>query len=58
MRRRNRCPRCNRRLIRKRDGLFTWKACPARKACGWSVFTHGDDPRDESESEVTRAQVN
>ena len=42
------CPRCGRRLIVKRDGIFRWQACPAPKACGWSVFVHGQDARDRA----------
>ena len=45
---RTQCPRCGRRLIHKRDGIFRWKACPASKACGWTVFVHGQDPRDKA----------
>jgi hypothetical protein len=48
---RDRCPRCGRKLVMKSEGIFRWKACPARKSCGWTVFNHGDDPRDkENES--------
>lgn len=43
------CPRCGRLTITRYDGVFQWKACPAAKACGWSVFTHGEDPRDEED---------
>ena len=43
------CPRCGRRLVTKRDGIFRWKACPATKACGWTVFNHGEDVRDNEE---------
>jgi ribosomal protein L37AE/L43A len=42
------CPRCGRKLIHKRDGLFRWRACPAAKSCGWTVFVHGQDPRDKA----------
>lgn len=45
-RERRRCPRCGRRLILRRDGVFQWKACRASRACGWTVFTNGEDPRD------------
>ena len=45
---RTRCPRCGRRTITKRDGVFQWRACPASKACGWTVFTHGQDERDKA----------
>ena len=47
---RTNCPRCGRKLIEKWDGIFHWKACPAPKACGWSVFTHGQDPRDKGKA--------
>lgn len=43
------CPRCGRKLRLHREGIFQWKLCPARKSCGWSVFTHGQDPRDKGE---------
>jgi len=43
------CPRCGRLLHYKYDGLFRWKVCPAFKSCGWTVFTHGDDPQDGKE---------
>lgn len=38
------CPRCGKRLRYKIDGIFRWKVCI--KKCGWTVFTHGDDPKD------------
>jgi hypothetical protein len=41
------CPRCGRPLITKRDGIFRWRACRAARACGWTVFTHGQDERDK-----------
>jgi ribosomal protein L37AE/L43A len=43
------CPRCGRRTVKRRDGIFGWRACPASKSCGWTVFTHGQDPRDKPE---------
>ncbi len=45
---REKCPRCFRRLIHKRDGIFGWRVCPATKSCGWTVFTHGEDARDKA----------
>jgi transposase-like protein len=42
---RTHCPRCKRRTIVRRDGLFRWRACPASKSCGWSVFTSTDAER-------------
>lgn len=47
---RSACPRCGRKLVLRRDGVFQWRACPAPRACGWDVFTHGDDPRDKREN--------
>jgi hypothetical protein len=46
---RTHCPRCGRKLIRRADGIFGWQACPASKACGWDVWTHGEDPRDKED---------
>jgi hypothetical protein len=43
----NKCPRCGRKLIYRYEGPMRWKACPAKKACGWSVFTHGTHAGDE-----------
>lgn len=36
------CPDCGRRTVLRRDGIFRWRACPATKACGWSVFRQAD----------------
>jgi len=44
---REHCPRCGSRLVYRRDGIFRWRECPRSKRCGWTVFTHGDDPRDK-----------
>lgn len=41
------CPRCGRLLHYRYEGLLRWKACPAHKSCGWTVFTHGTDERDK-----------
>jgi ribosomal protein L37AE/L43A len=48
-RERTTCPRCGRRTIYRRDGIFRWRACPASRACGWTVFTHGWDERDTAD---------
>ena len=44
------CPRCGRKTVKKRDGIFGWRICPATKSCGWTVFNHGDDSRDKEKS--------
>jgi predicted RNA-binding Zn-ribbon protein involved in translation (DUF1610 family) len=46
-RREKTCPRCGGQTIMRRDGVFQWRACRKSKACGWTVFTHGDDARDK-----------
>jgi len=33
------CPQCGRKTVTKRDGIFQWRACPATKTCGWTVFS-------------------
>lgn len=42
------CPRCGRLLQYRYDGLMRWRVCPATKRCGWTVFTHGEDPKDKA----------
>lgn len=44
---RSRCPRCGRKLVYREYGAFRWRICPARRRCGWTVFTHGEDPKDK-----------
>jgi ribosomal protein S27AE len=46
---RSRCPRCGRKLVYREHKLFRWRICPAQRRCGWTVFNHGDDPRDKEE---------
>lgn len=44
------CPRCGGKTKRKMDrfGIFEWRVCRKTKTCGWTVFNHGDDPRDKA----------
>lgn len=49
---RTHCPRCGKKLRMKWDRKafipMGWKVCT--KACGWTVFTHGNDPRDKADA--------
>jgi ssDNA-binding Zn-finger/Zn-ribbon topoisomerase 1 len=47
---RSKCPRCGRKLVYRENGNYRWRVCPARRRCGWTVFTHGDDPRDKEQA--------
>lgn len=51
---RTHCPRCGRKLIYRHDGIFRWRICPATTACGWTVFNHGDDPRDKPDEQAPK----
>ena len=44
---RSRCPRCGRKLVYREHKAFRWRICPAQRRCGWTVFNHGDNPKDK-----------